>query len=116
VSVFTGPIYRPDDRVYRNVAIPRDFWKILIWVDEEKGPRASAFLMTQDDLIRQIEAFGLEKFKVYQVSIGEVARRTGLRFGNLDRYDTRPAAGPEALTATAGATATLVESFTDLQL
>jgi endonuclease G len=120
VSVFTGPIYRDDDRTYRGVRIPRDFWKIIVWVDEEKGLRASAFVMTQDDLIANLEALGLEKFKVYQVRVAEVESRTGLTFAKLGAADTQPqAAGPEALGETASGkpaagSVRLVESALDL--
>lgn len=120
VSVFTGPIYRDDDRVYRGVRIPRDFWKIIAWVDEEKGLRASAFVMTQDDLIANLEALGLEKFKVYQVRVADVEARTGLAFAKLGAADTqKQAAGPEAVGAgspakQAAGPVRLVESLSDL--
>lgn len=32
LSVFTGPVFDPADPVYRDIAIPRLFWKIAAWV------------------------------------------------------------------------------------
>ncbi len=114
VSVFTGPVLQEDDRVYRNVPIPRDFWKIIVWVDETEGLRASAFLMTQRDLIHDLEALGLEKFKVYQVPVTRVEKLTGLTFAGLREADTRRAeSGPESVAAAPGVR--LLQDLSDLE-
>ncbi|WGF89925.1 DNA/RNA non-specific endonuclease [Marinivivus vitaminiproducens] len=113
VSVLAGPVFRDDDPVYREVAIPRAFWKIIAFVDREKGGLvAKGFVLTQDDLLDRIEALGLEPFKVYQVPLGEIETRTGLVFGALNDADERAPAGrrPER----AGGGITLVESLADV--
>jgi len=92
VSVFNGPIFRDDDRTYRGLPIPRQFFKVLA-VRERVGRRAAnrvfAFVLSQEPLIRRLpeeaftpeEAFAAGPFKPYQVSLAEIERRTGLLFG-----------------------------------
>ena len=56
VSVFGGPVFREDDREFREVKIPREFWKIILFVEGQKL-KAKAFLLTQN--LDQLEAFEL---------------------------------------------------------
>lgn len=95
ISVFGGPVFAADDRSYRNVLLPREFWKILAFV--EQGRLVSrAFVLTQN--LNQLEALELDEFRVFQVSVAEVEERTGLRFANeLRRADAFSA--PESLDA-----------------
>lgn len=90
VSAVGGPVFRDNDPVYRDVAIPRDFWKIVAYV-EAGALKAKAFLLTQDDLLNRIEALGLEEFRLYQLPIAELETRTGLDFGDLKTADDRAA-------------------------
>lgn len=77
-SVFAGPVFRPDDSVYRGVALPSEYWKLLVF--RERGVlKARAFLLTQDLDHLQAE-LALDEFRVYQVSLGELQARTQLRF------------------------------------
>ncbi len=82
VSVFGGPVLAPDDRLYRGVRIPREFWKVLAF-REAGALRARAFLLTQ--ALDRLEALGLEEFRVFQVAVPEVEARTGLRFPDVLR-------------------------------
>ena len=36
VSVFGGPVFADDDRVYRGVQLPREYWKVIAF--GEAGP------------------------------------------------------------------------------
>ncbi|GCE77188.1 DNA/RNA non-specific endonuclease [Cellulomonas biazotea] len=38
VSVFTGPVLRDDDPVYRGVGVPRHFWKVAVWATPDTAP------------------------------------------------------------------------------
>ncbi|MFE3459468.1 DNA/RNA non-specific endonuclease [Nocardiopsis aegyptia] len=77
VSVFGGPVFQEDDRLYRGVRIPREYWKVIVFA--ERGElRSTAFLLTQN--LDQIEALELEEFHVFQVMLGEIEERTRLRF------------------------------------
>ena len=103
------------DPTFGGVSIPKYFWKILITKGDD-GLKAAASLMTQRDLVMGIdriqEADILEKMseedvKVFQVSIGDLAKLTKLDFGNLDAADTHEATsvGPRR-----------IETFADIRL
>jgi len=93
VSLIGGPIYGPNDLRYRDVLVPRSFFKVIAYV-EGGNPRAKAFILTQDDLEQGLESLGLEEFKVFQVLIGDLEAQTGLDFGDLKNRDTLQV-GPE---------------------
>lgn len=78
VSVFGGPVFRPDDRVYRGIPLPSEYWKLLVF--QEQGVlKSRAFLLTQDlEHLRAVLAF--DEFRVYQVSVHELSERTQLCF------------------------------------
>jgi endonuclease G, mitochondrial len=77
VSVSGGPVFNADDRVFRGVALPREFWKVITFA-EAGVVRTKAFLLTQN--LDQLEALDLDEFRVYQVTIAELEQRTGLEF------------------------------------
>ncbi|WP_286166906.1 DNA/RNA non-specific endonuclease [Arthrobacter sp. AQ5-05] len=77
-SVFGGPVLHPDDRIYRGVALPSEYWKLLAY--QNQGTlKARAFLLTQDlDHLRALLA--LDEFRVYQITMDELEQRTQLHF------------------------------------
>lgn len=77
VSVFGGPVFRDDDRVFRDVKIPRAFFKVLAYVEDGKL-QAKAFLLTQN--LDELELLELNEFKVFQVMLSEVEQRCGFTF------------------------------------
>jgi endonuclease G len=85
VVVFTGPVLREDDPTYRDVQLPKEYWKVVA-IRTEDRPSATAYLMSQEKLIEDLE-FVFGQYKTYQVAIKEVEALTGLRFGELSRYD-----------------------------
>jgi endonuclease G len=85
-SVFTGPVFRADDPVYRGVAIPLAYWKVIAFVHDDGTPSATAYMIDHDvDLGRVELIFG--PYKTYQRSIAAVERATGLDFGALALRD-----------------------------
>ncbi|HEU6443733.1 MAG TPA: DNA/RNA non-specific endonuclease [Gaiellaceae bacterium] len=94
ISVFAGPLFKDSDFPYRDLLVPRSFWKLIGYV-EDGVLKAKAYVLTQDDLEAKVESLGLEPFKLYQVALADLVARTGLRFGLLEAADTMPAA-PEA--------------------
>lgn len=91
VSVFGGPIFKDTDFAYRNVLVPRSFWKLIAYA-EGGILKTKAFVLTQDDLEARLESLGLEPFKLYQVSVAHLTTSTGLEFGDLAQADTMPPA------------------------
>ena len=82
VSVFGGPVFQDDDRVYRGVPLPREYWKVLAF--RESGQlKARAFLLTQN--LDRLEVLDLDEFRVFQVSVPELEERTGLQFSDVLR-------------------------------
>ncbi len=99
ISVFGGPIFKDSDFPYRQLLVPRSFWKVIAYV-EGGQLKVKAYLLTQDDLETKVESLGLEPFNLYQVSLTDLSGRTSLAFGVLGPADTMPPA-PEALGAPA---------------
>lgn len=77
VSVFGGPVFQDDDRPYRGVLIPREYWKVIVFC-ARGGLRSAAFVLTQN--LDQIETLELDEFHVFQVTLGEIEERVHLRF------------------------------------
>lgn len=80
VSVIAGPIFRDDDPEYRGARIPREYWKLVAYRAADGGLSAAAFMLSQNDLLQDIETLDLDPFRLYQISAEELARRTGLGF------------------------------------
>ncbi|MFF5790632.1 DNA/RNA non-specific endonuclease [Paeniglutamicibacter sp. NPDC012692] len=91
VSVFGGPVFRDDDRIYRGTALPSEYWKLLAF--RENGVlKARAFLLTQDlDQLRAVLA--LDEFRVYEITLAELEDRTQLRFPRA-LHDADPVPAP----------------------
>jgi endonuclease G len=77
VSLFGGPVFRDDDRNFVRVKIPREFWKVIVFVENGKL-KTKAFLLAQN--LDQLRTFELDPFKVYQIALEEVEERCGLVF------------------------------------
>lgn len=85
VNVFTGPVFRDDDRIYRGVRIPMAYWKVVAIRTPER-PSATAYLLSQSKLLDELE-FMFGQYKTYQLAIKEIEALTGLDFGVLSKYD-----------------------------
>ena len=89
VNVYTGPILAEDDKEYQNtgVKIPKAFWKIVVMAKENGELSATAYFVSQEDLIDDVfETFTYGKFLFYQVPVSHIEKLTGLTF-NLSKYD-----------------------------
>ena len=97
VCVFTGPVFGPDDKEYRGVLLPNEFWKVVVI---RKGASAAlsatGYVLSQRDMIRGLE-FAFGRFKTYQVKVGRIEQMTGLQFGALVGADPLVRGGPEAV-------------------
>jgi endonuclease G len=89
-TIMGGPVFHADDRVYRGTALPREYWKLVVY-REGGALRARAFLLTQD--LVEIQALpDLDEFRVYQVTLGELEQRTDLGFAEVLHAADLPAA------------------------
>jgi endonuclease G, mitochondrial len=88
LSIFNGPIFRTNDRVYREVKIPKQFWKVIVFENASGKPAAAAFKLTQASLIRGLEeAFEFEEYQAVQLSVKQLEAETGLNFGKIAAWD-----------------------------
>ncbi|UIJ70326.1 DNA/RNA non-specific endonuclease [Aurantimonas sp. HBX-1] len=86
VTVFTGPVFRDDDRFYRHVRIPTAFWKVIAFVNDAGRPSATAYIVDQVRQLGDLEAaFGA--FQTYQRSVRYIEALTELNFGSLCDFD-----------------------------
>lgn len=105
VSVFTGPVMRERDMEYRDVRIPKEYWKVVAVVNDETGAlSATAYLLSQAGMLDDIE-FAFGEFRTYQVPIRDIEKKTGLNFnlswadplGNTEALAGREINGPDDL-------------------
>ncbi len=102
MTVFNGPIFSEEkDRIFKGVRIPMEFYKIILWLNDEGKLRATAFKLSQESDVDDIrfdesmrlgeEALDIDKavvFKNYQVSIKSLGGLTDINFKRLEQYDT----------------------------
>ena len=96
VTVFTGPFFSDDDYNYRfkdingeerEVPIPLSFWKVVAIVTEEGRPSATAYKVSQEEELSELEVRVFGEYKNYQISIQQVIDETGIDFSALADYD-----------------------------
>jgi DNA/RNA endonuclease G (NUC1) len=100
VSLFTGPVFRDSDYVYRGIRVPRTFWKIAVSPDmnDANALVVDAFLADQYDpaaptrpLSHPTDSKGRIDPKGYRTSVENIEALTGLDFGVLRKgRPTRP--------------------------
>lgn len=87
VSVFTGPVFRDDDPVYRGrMQLPVEYWKVAVMRKRNLQLSATAYLQTQRELVAGLE-FVYGAYQTYQVPVSEIESLTGLDFGRLRDHD-----------------------------
>jgi endonuclease G len=90
LSIFSGPVFRSTDRLHRGLALPREFWKIIVYLKNGGAAMgAVAFILSQEGLIKNVpfEEFVVGPYQPFQVKIREIEARTGLEFGSLRAAD-----------------------------
>jgi endonuclease G, mitochondrial len=93
ISVFNGPIFKESDPVFRGVQVPMDFYKIVLWLTDKGALKATAFKLSQVNLVADIdfEELNLDQnteFKEYQCSIKSLQEETQIDFAQIIPYDT----------------------------
>lgn len=95
MTVFTGPVFHDSDPSFDNrgrmespTQMPQEFWKVVVWNDENKGLQSEAFVMSQKDDVSghsgAVEDPQTEDdFKMYRVPLKELEAKTQLTFGSL---------------------------------
>lgn len=102
MSVFNGPIFDADkDRIRKGVTIPMQFFKVVLWVDDNNNLKATAFrlsqetLVTDDQFIENLllgeEALDIDKlvsYKKHQIKIDKLGMLTNIDFSDIEPFDT----------------------------
>ncbi len=103
LSVFTGPVFAADDPVYEGVQVPKQFWKVAVWVRPDGSMGAAGFLVSQEELLTAmgLEAAAEQVARTFQARISAIEKLTKLDFGRLRTVDTFQSGGAplEALEA-----------------
>ncbi|MBD8497947.1 DNA/RNA non-specific endonuclease [Paenibacillus sp. CAU 1523] len=86
-TIFTGPVFRENDILYRGVKIPEEFWKVAVMVKDDGELSATAYLVSQKQLISNLEAAAFGAFLTFQVKVSMIEALTGLNFGELHNHD-----------------------------
>ncbi|WP_417517482.1 DNA/RNA non-specific endonuclease [Minwuia sp.] len=122
VSVLAGPIFEKDDPCYRGARIPRSYWKLIAYRHTDGALSASAFVLSQKDLLHGLEAIDFEPFRLYQIAVSALEERTGLGFEAYRKADAmhRPERIGIEQASTAGKAAggtplRTIESLTDIR-
>ena len=90
INVFTGPVLRGDDPDYRDFQLPLDFWKVVVMVKDDGTLSATAYTLSQRDLVTGLE-FVFGEFRTYQVRLRQIEEWTALDFGSLREFDPKEA-------------------------
>lgn len=80
ISVISGPVFQDDDKIYRKVQIPREFFKVLIY-KEKSVLKCKAFILSQN--INRLEILELDEFRVYEVPLEEIEQRCSFMFDKV---------------------------------
>lgn len=87
VCVFSGPVFQEQDRSYRGVQIPEEYWKVVSIINDFTNRLSvTAYVISQANYLGDVE-FAFGEFRTYQVPVSEIQARTGLDFGELLRHD-----------------------------
>jgi endonuclease G, mitochondrial len=102
MTVFNGPIFDDKkDRIRLGVFVPMQFFKIILWLNDDDELRATGFKLSQETLVTDDqfdesmllgeEALDIDKlvaFKGYQCSIKSLSSLTKIDFSKIEKYDT----------------------------
>lgn len=111
LCVFTGPVLSDELEEIDGAVVPLEFWKLVAAVNKETGGlHATAYLLSQGDLIRNllekrsqsegVEGLNLGAYRTFQIAIADLAEATGHDFSHYVAAD--PLAGNTEAPANAG--------------
>jgi endonuclease G len=75
-----------DDDLCRGVKLPRQFWKVAVMVKGDGTLSATAYLLSQERLIANLESaepFSYGAYRTFQVPVKQIEALTALSFGAL---------------------------------
>jgi len=97
ICVYNGPVFVATDPVFKGVQTPLRFFKIVVWLNDAGKPQTTAFILSQEDLVSDIEFEELQynqAFIDHQCSVAYLEKLTGLYFRGVRDWDTFRSDGP----------------------
>jgi DNA/RNA endonuclease G (NUC1)/V8-like Glu-specific endopeptidase len=91
ICVYNGPVFVDTDPVFKGVQTALRFFKVVVWLDAAGEPRTTAFILSQEDLVNDIQFEELQLDKIFidhQCSIEYLEQLTGLYFTGIRDWDT----------------------------
>lgn len=91
ICVYNGPIFVDTDPTYKGVQVPMRFFKLIVWLNAQNETKATAFVLSQEDLVGGIQFEELQfdkEFTEHQVSISYLENLTSLTFIGVRDFDT----------------------------
>jgi DNA/RNA endonuclease G (NUC1)/V8-like Glu-specific endopeptidase len=114
LTVFTGPVFAPDDPTFGGFPIPRQYWKVAVLARADGKLASLAFVVSQEALIRPIvDEAAVDVAQMFQVPVSHIEQLTGLNFGKLRQYDVESVVGFDAAES---AGVRELDSFEDIAL
>ena len=87
MTVFNGPVLQTDDPTYRGAQVPLAFWKIMVFRTPAGDGSASAYLISQRELVEaELEEASFVP-ETFQVPVRSITDLTGLDFSHLHQWD-----------------------------
>ena len=83
MTIFAGPIFSDDDVEHRGVLVPKEFFKIAVFRDDNDKLVSAGYVLDQSEWVDVIDFERAYKLDVYSVrrSIKWIEDRTGINFG-----------------------------------
>ncbi len=99
LTVFTGPVFQDGDPVYRDIPLPRQFWKVAVMSKTGGGLLAAGFVQSQADLIQGLREadFLSQEVRTDQVKVADIEALTGMTFGPATAADALAGDPPSAM-------------------
>ena len=118
LSIYNGPVFRSNDAPYRGILLPKEFWKMIVYVKDDGKPGAVAFVLSQESLIKNLAAedFVEGPFKPYQIKVSDLQTRTNLDFGSLGQFDAMHNVANESLFEGARTQTVAINTLDDMVL
>ena len=118
LSIYNGPVFRDNDALYRGIMLPKEFWKMIVYVKDDGKLGAVAFVLSQESLIKNLTAedFVEGPFKPYQIKVSDLQTRTNLDFGSLGQFDAMHNVANESLFEGARTQSVAINTLDDMVL
>ena len=87
LTLFTGPVFSDDDTLHRGVLVPRRFFKVACWCDDQDRLHSAAFVLDQTEWAEVIDFENAPVFdpQTSRVSIEALEAETLIDFGDAVR-------------------------------